>query len=141
MATIHVDIVSAEGHVFSGPASLVVADGTEGQIGIAPRHAPLLTVLVPGEIRVLREGDPELVFYVSGGILEVQPQRVTVLADTAVRGEEIDEQAAAEDRRRAEQAMKSAVQKDDIARAQRELIEAAARYRVRQRLRGHRSEK
>jgi ATP synthase F1 epsilon subunit len=92
--TIHVDIVSAEGELFSGEAVLVIAPGTLGELGIAPRHAPLLTTLKPGNVRVQVEGQDEQVFYVGGGALEVQPNRVTVLADTAARAKDLDEAEA-----------------------------------------------
>jgi F-type H+-transporting ATPase subunit epsilon len=130
MSTIAIDIVSVDGAVYSGRATLVVADAIEGQLGIAPRHAPLLTRLVPGTVRVLRGDEPELLFYVGGGILEVQPHHVTVLADVAERGEDIDEAAALAARERAEAAVRATTEKSDLARAERELIEAAARYRV-----------
>lgn len=130
MSTILVDIVSLEGHVFSGRATLVIAQGSEGQLGIAPRHMPLLTRLVPGEIRVIRGVDDELAFYVTGGILEVQPHHVTVLGDSVVRDGGLTDAAAAEARAQAEQALRGAVNKEDLLRAERGLIEAQARYRA-----------
>lgn len=138
MATIHVEIVSAEGHIWSGDANLVVAPARMGEVGIAPRHAPLLTTLKPGELRVQREGQEELFFYVTGGILEVQPKQVTVLADTALRAEQLDESAADEARRKAEEALKGASTKEDLAHAQAQLVEAAARYQAAQKLKGKR---
>lgn len=138
MTTIHVEIVSAEGHIWSGDANLVVAPARMGEVGIAPRHAPLLTTLKPGELRVQREGQDELFFYVTGGILEVQPKQVTVLADTALRAEQLDEQAADEARRKAEEALKGASTKEDLAHAQAQLVEAAARYQAAQKLKGKR---
>ena len=90
MATIAVDIVSVEGHIWSGEANLLIAPGRMGEVGIAPRHAPMLTTLRPGDLRVQRDGQEELFFYVSGGILEVQPKKITVLADTALRAEQLD---------------------------------------------------
>jgi F-type H+-transporting ATPase subunit epsilon len=138
MATIHVEIVSAEGHIYSGEANLVVAPARMGEVGIAPRHAPMLTTLRPGDLRVQRDGQEELFFYVTGGILEVQPKRVTVLADTALRAEQLDEQAADEARRRAEELLKGAGTKEDLAHAQMQLVEAAARYRAAQKLKGKR---
>lgn len=136
MKTFLVDIVSAEGHVYSGEASLLVVDACEGQLGIAARHAPLLTRLNPGEVRVVIGADEERVFFVSGGILEVQSHHVTVLADTALRGEEIDEDSAAAARLHAEQAVHGAHAKQDLRRAEHELAEANARYRVLLRLKG-----
>ena len=137
--TIHVDIVSAEGEIYSGDADMVIAPAKMGDVGIAPRHAPLLTDLRPGEVRVqVPDQDDELFFYVTGGILEVQPHLVTVLADTALHAGQLDEQAAMEARRAAEEAMKGATAKEDIARAQEQLVEAAARYRAAQKLKGKR---
>ena len=92
--TIHVDIVSAEGEIFSGAASMVFAPASEGDIGVAPRHAPLLSLLKPGEVRVQTPDGQEHHFFVGGGAIEVQPARVTVLADTALRAKDIDEAAA-----------------------------------------------
>ena len=105
MASIRVDIVSAEGEIFSGEAEMVFAPGQLGEIGIPPRHAPLLTDLKPGEVRVQPPEGEERVFYVSGGILEVQPQRVTVLANSALRAEDLDEAAAFEAREKAREAL------------------------------------
>jgi F-type H+-transporting ATPase subunit epsilon len=137
MSTINVVIVSAEGQVFSGAAEMVIAPARMGEVGIAPRHAPLLTTLKPGEIRIKAPGGEEQFFYVTGGVLEVQPHLVTVLADTCLHGDALDEAAAAEDRRRAEEAMKGAA-KEDLKRAQEQLVEAEARYRAAQRLKGKR---
>jgi F-type H+-transporting ATPase subunit epsilon len=139
MATIKVDIVSAEGKIWAGEASLVIAPARMGEVGIAPRHAPLLTTLRPGDLRVQREGQDELFFYVTGGILEVQPKQVTVLADTALRAEQLDEAAAAEARKAAEEALKGAATKEDLAHAQEQLVEASARYRAAQKLKGKRN--
>lgn len=138
MSTIRVEIVSAEGHIWSGEANLVIAPARMGEVGIAPRHAPLMTTLKPGDLRVQRDGEEELFFYVTGGILEVQPTQVTVLADTALRGEQLDESAADEARKAAEEALKGAGTKEDLAHAQQQLIEAAARYRAAQKLKGKR---
>lgn len=126
MATIQIDIVSAEGQIHRGEAAMVFAPAEEGEVGIAPRHAPLLTRLKPGAVRVREEGGGELAFFVSGGILEVQPNLVTVLADTAVRARDVDDAKAAEARQRAEDMMANAKSDLDIARAQAELIQAAA---------------
>ncbi len=140
MATIHVEIVSVEGHIYSGDANLVICPAKMGEVGIAPRHAPLLTTLRPGEVRVQSEGKEEVFLYVTGGILEVQPSQVTILADTALRAEQLDEAAADEARRKAEEALKGATGKEDLAHAQEQLVEAAARYRAAQKLKGKRRE-
>lgn len=132
---IHVDIVSAEGEIYSGTAEMVFASAIEGDVGIAPRHAPLLTRLRPGEVRVRDENQNEEFFYVSGGILEVQPHIVTVLADTAERAKDIDEAEAQEAKRRAEERLQQTESDIDYARAQAELAEAAARLRAVQKLR------
>ena len=129
MPTIHVDIVSAEGEIFSGEASMVFAPGIMGELGIAPRHAPLLTALKAGEVRVQNEAG-EHFFFVSGGILEIQPFKVTVLADTALRAADIDEAAAVAAQQKAEEALKDSQDNVDFARAQTELAEAAARLKV-----------
>jgi len=123
---IHVDIVSAEQEIWSGAANMVFAPGVLGELGIAPRHSPLLTSLVPGEVRVRDEHDQESSFFISGGILEIQPHLVTILADTAVRAEDLDEAAALEAKRRAEEAMADRKSDMDYARARAELAELAA---------------
>src|SRR5690606_30702508 len=102
MSTIRCDIVSAEEEIFHGTVSMVVATGEMGELGIAPRHAPLITRLKPGQVRVILENGDEQFFYVSGGILEVQPQVVTVLADTAIRAKDLDEAAASKAKAEAE---------------------------------------
>ena len=126
MSSIHVDIVSAEGQIHQGEASMVFAPAEMGELGIAPRHAPLLTRLKPGAVRVKQENGEELAFFVGGGILEVQPHLVTVLADTALRAKDVDEAAAAQAKQRAEEAMSNAKSDIDLARAQADLIQAAA---------------
>ncbi len=136
MAVIHVDIVSAEGAIFSGDADFVVAPASQGDVGIAPRHAPLLTELRPGPVRVQREGEDEQLFYVTGGLLEIQPSAVTVLADSALRPEQLDMDAAEDARRKAEEALAGATEKTDIEKAQRDLAEASARHRALKKLRG-----
>ncbi|MGO9423913.1 MAG: F0F1 ATP synthase subunit epsilon [Steroidobacteraceae bacterium] len=136
--TIHVDIVSAEGQIFSGDATMVFAPGSQGELGIAPRHAPLLTTLKAGEVRVQEEGEEEHVFYVGGGALEVQPHLVTVLADTAARARDLDEAAAQAAKQRAEDAIRTRGDKMDIAEAQAELARAVAQLRAIERLRKRR---
>ncbi len=138
MATIKVDIVSAEGEIYSGEAAMVYAPARMGEVGIAPRHAPLLTALKPGEVRVEDPEGKEHFFYITGGMLEIQPHLVTVLADTALRGEQLDEAAALAAQQAAEDALKGASEETDLARAQQELAEARARYRAAQRLKGQR---
>jgi F-type H+-transporting ATPase subunit epsilon len=133
--TIHVDIVSAEGQIFSGEASMVFVPGSQGDLGIAPRHAPLLTTLKAGEVRVQTEGAEEQSFYVGGGSLEVQPNRVTVLADTAARAKDLDEAAALAAKQRAEDALRQHTDKVDIAEAQAELARVVAQLRAIERLR------
>lgn len=136
MSSIKIDIVSAEGEIYSGEAAMIYAPAKMGEVGIAPRHAPLLTALKPGEVRVQDQDGKEHFFYITGGMLEVQPHLVTVLADTALRGEELDEVAAQEAQKQAEEALKGASAKTDIKRAQAELVEANARYRAAQKLKG-----
>lgn len=138
MATIKVDIVSAEGEIHSGDAAMVFAPAKMGEVGIAPRHAPLLTPLKPGEVRVQDESGNEDSYYITGGMLEVQPHLVTVLADTALRGDQLDEAAALAAQQDAEEALKGASEETDVARAQGELAEARARYRAAQKLKGKR---
>jgi F-type H+-transporting ATPase subunit epsilon len=133
--TIHVDIVSAEGQIFSGEASMVFVPGSQGELGIAPRHAPLLTTLKAGEVRVQSEGREEQSFYVGGGALEIQPHLVTVLADTAARAKDLDEAAAIAAKQRAEEAMRTRGDKVQIAEAQAELVRAVAQLRAIERLR------
>ena len=138
MATIHVDIVSAEGEIHSGDAAMVFAPAKMGEVGIAPRHAPLLTALKPGEVRVQDTEGNEHFFYITGGMLEVQPHAVTVLADTALRGDQLDEAAALAARDEAARALEGIAEDTDIAKAQAELAEAEARYRAAQKLKGKR---
>ena len=133
--TLHVDIVSAEAGIFSGTAERVFAPGTMGELGILPRHAPLLTTLRPGEVRVELPGGEEQIFYVSGGILEIQPHVVTVLSDTALRAHDLDEAKALEAKQRAEDAMRDKSGELDYAKAQSELAEAVAQLQTIQRLR------
>jgi len=137
--TIHVDIVSAEGEIFSGPAKMVFLPAAEGEIGVAPRHAPLLALLKAGEVRVQPPEGAEMSFYVGGGAIEVQPARVTVLADTAARATDLDEAAALSARQRAEEALAAKVDKIELAEAQAELVRAAAQLKLIQKLRKIRS--
>ena len=125
--TIHVDVVSAEEAIFSGEASFVVLPGEMGELGIYPRHTPLITRIKPGAVRIRRSdnGEEELVF-VAGGILEVQPNSVTVLADTAIRGHDLDEAKVLEAKKRAEEAMRDAKSDIDLAAAQGEFATMAA---------------
>jgi F-type H+-transporting ATPase subunit epsilon len=138
MATIQVDIVSAEGEIHSGEAQMVFAPALMGEVGIAPRHAPLLSPLNPGEVRVQTTDGQELGFYITGGMLEVQPHAVTILADTALRGDQLDEAAALAARQAAEKALEGATGETDLKKAQAELAEAEARYRAAQKLKGKR---
>jgi F-type H+-transporting ATPase subunit epsilon len=133
--TIHIDIVSAEGQIFSGEASMVFVPGSQGELGIAPRHAPLLTTLSAGEVRVQTDGQEEQSFYVGGGALEIQPHLVTVLADTAARAHDLDEAAALAAKQRAEDAVRDRKDKVEIAEAQAELLRAMAQLRAIERLR------
>jgi F-type H+-transporting ATPase subunit epsilon len=133
--TIQVDIVSAEAEIYSGPAIMVFAPGVMGELGILPRHTPLLTTLKPGEVRVHTEDGTEESFYVSGGILEIQPHVVTVLSDTAMRAKDVDEAAALEAKQRAEQAMQDRSSDYNEARALAELASAIAQLEAIQRLR------
>ena len=130
----HVDIVSAEREIFSGEAEMVFAPAEMGELGITPRHAPLLTRMKPGTVRV-QHGGEESVFYVSGGILEIQPHAVTVLSDTALRARDIDEAAAHEAKRKAEEALANRTDDLDVARAQAELLEAVARLKALEQIR------
>ena len=135
MNTIHVDIVSAEGQIFSGPARMVFVPASEGEIGVMPRHAPLLTLLKPGEVRVQPPEGAEQSFYVGGGALEIQPNKVTVLADTAARAKDLDEAAAVAARQRAEQALAGHLDKISQAEALAELARAIAQLKMIERLR------
>jgi F-type H+-transporting ATPase subunit epsilon len=133
--TIHIDIVSAEKEIFSGLAEMVFAPAELGEVGIAPRHAPMITKLKPGEVRVKISADESHPFYISGGILEVQPHLVTILADTAIRAKDIDEAAALEAKAKAEEALADKSGKIDYATAQARLAEAVMQLRTLDRLR------
>ncbi|WP_428356908.1 F0F1 ATP synthase subunit epsilon [Methyloprofundus sp.] len=133
--TIHVDIVSAEKEIFSGLAEMVFAPAELGEVGITPRHAPLISKLNPGEVRVKVSEKETQEFFVSGGLLEVQPHLVTVLADTAIRAKDIDEAAALEAKAKAEEALDDRSGKIDYATAQAQLAEAMMQLRALDRLR------
>ena len=130
-----VDIVSAEKEIFSGSAEMVFAPAIQGEIGIAPGHTPLLTLLGPGEIRVKTSEEEEVSFYVSGGMIEVQPQMVTVLSDTAARTEDLDEASVKKARAAVEKALEDRGDAMDYAKARAQLAETAAQMRAIQRLR------
>jgi F-type H+-transporting ATPase subunit epsilon len=138
MSTIQVDIVSAEGEIFAGPAAMVFLPASEGDIGVAPRHAPLLTLLKAGEVRVKTPEGEELSFFVGGGVLEIQPHRVTVLADTAARAKDLDEAAAVAARQRAEEMLAGQVDRVTQAQALAELQRAIAQIKMIQKLRNPR---
>ena len=133
-STIRCDIVSAEEEIFHGEAQLVVATGEEGELGIVPRHAPLITRLKPGQVRVIAENGEEQFFYVSGGILEVQPQVVTVLTDTAIRAKDLDEAAARRAKDEAQRVLADRTDAVEIAQAQVELAQAIAQLQTIERL-------
>ena len=135
MSTIQCDIVSAEAEIFSGEASLVVVSGEEGELGIAPRHAPLLTRIKPGQVRVMLPEGGEEFYYVSGGMLEVQPHVVTVLADTATRAADLDEAAAVRAKEEAERALADRSADMEMAEAQSQLVEAVAKLAALEHLR------
>ncbi len=132
--TIHVDIVSAEEQIFSGPAEMVYAPAIMGEVGIAPRHTPLISPLKPGEVRLDIGNGKEEFFFISGGILEVQPHVVTVLSDTAIRADDLDEAAAIEAKRRAEAALADQKTDIDVAKARAEIAAAAAQIAAIQKL-------
>jgi F-type H+-transporting ATPase subunit epsilon len=133
--TIHVDIVSAEREIFSGLAEMVFAPAEIGEVGIAPRHAPLITKLKPGEVRVKISASEEHPFYISGGLLEVQPHLVTILADTAIRAKDIDEAAALQAKAKAEEALADKSGQMDYVTAQARLLEAMMQLKTLDRLR------
>ncbi|MES2091096.1 MAG: F0F1 ATP synthase subunit epsilon [Pseudomonadota bacterium] len=136
MSTIHVDVVSAEESIFSGEATLVSLPGESGELGILPRHTPLITRIKPGAVRIMRADNNEEEFvFVAGGLLEVQPGCVTVLADTAIRGKDLDEAKATEAKRLAKESLQTAKGDLDLARAQSELQIMIAQLAAIQRLR------
>jgi F-type H+-transporting ATPase subunit epsilon len=132
--TVHCDIVSAEESIFSGLVEMVIAAGDNGDLGVMYGHAPLLTGLIPGPVRVIKQGGEEEVFYVSGGYLEVQPSVVTILADTALRADDIDEASAKQAQQDAQQAIANQSGEFDYSRAATQLAEAAAQIRAVQQL-------
>lgn len=133
--TMHVNIVSAENEIYSGTVIQVFAPAAMGEVGVMPRHAPMLSTLKAGEVRVLLQDGGEETFYVSGGILEIQPHIVTILSDTAMRAADIDENAAMEAKNRAEAAMKDKASEMDYAKAKSELLEAVAQIEMLKKLR------
>ena len=135
MATLHVDVVSAEENIFSGEAKFVALPGENGELGILPRHTPLITRIKPGAVRIERDDGQEEFIFVAGGILEVQPGTVTVLADTAIRGKDLDEAKAIEAKKLAEEAMRNAKSDIDLAKAQGEFATMAAQIAAIQKLR------
>ena len=135
MAVMRVEIVSAEREIWSGEGNMVFAPGEMGELGIAPNHTPLLTRLKPGDVRVQREGADEQFFFISGGLLEVQPHVVTVLSDTAIRAADLDESAAKQARQQAEQALQDKTSAMDYAQAKAELANAMAQLRANEKAR------
>ncbi|HHW4680076.1 MAG TPA: F0F1 ATP synthase subunit epsilon [Xylella taiwanensis] len=135
MSTIRCDIVSAEQEIFRGEATLVVATGELGELGIAPKHAPLITCLKPGKVVVTTLNGEQLDFAISGGILEVQPQVVTILADSAVRADAIDEAAVRKAKEEAERILANRGETIDVAKAQQQLLEAVVQMQALERLR------
>jgi F-type H+-transporting ATPase subunit epsilon len=137
--TMHIDIVSAEREIFSGTVNMVVAPAEEGDIGIMPRHSPLITRMKPGEVKVTREGEDDQFFYVSGGILEIQPHVVTILSDTAIRARDLDEERVNEMKRHAEAALAEKASEFEEAKALAELAQITAQLRIleKRRMRGH----
>ena len=140
MSTFHVDVVSAEESIFAGEAKFVVLPGEAGELGIYPKHTPLITRIKPGAVRILRaDNDDEEFVFVAGGILEIQPDRVTVLADTAIRGHDLDEAKASDAKRRAEEAVANAKSDIDLAKATSELAIMAAQIAAISKLRQRRA--
>ncbi len=126
----HLDIVSAEEKIFSGNVKNIIAAAMMGEVGIYPKHTPMITPLKPGEVKIITEDDEEQLFFISGGILEVQPDTVTVLADTAIRGEDLDEAKAIESKKRAEEALSDKGDKIDVAKALADLAQASAQIKM-----------
>tara|TARA_B100000795_G_scaffold54208_1_gene35510 strand:+ start:125 stop:544 length:420 start_codon:yes stop_codon:yes gene_type:complete len=130
MSKMHLDIVSAEEKIFSGNVKNIIAAAMMGEVGIYPKHTPMITPLKPGEVKIITEDDEEQLFFISGGILEVQPDTVTVLADTAIRGEDLDEAKAIESKKRAEEALSDKGDKIDVAKALADLAQASAQIKM-----------
>ena len=130
MSIMHLDIVSAEEKIFSGNVKNIIAAAMMGEVGIYPKHTPMITPLKPGEVKIITEEDEEKLFFISGGVIEVQPDIVTVLADTAIRGEDLDEAKAEESKKRAEEALADKSDNIDAAKALAELAQAAAQLKV-----------
>jgi|TARA_A200000113_G_scaffold213079_1_gene215172 F-type H+-transporting ATPase subunit epsilon len=126
----HLDIVSAEEEIFSGNVKNIIAAAMMGEVGIYPKHTPMITPLKPGEVKIITEQDEEMLFFISGGVIEVQPEIVTVLADTAIRGEDLDEAKAEESKKRAEEALADKSDNIDAAKALAELAQAAAQLKM-----------
>ncbi|HTP46868.1 MAG TPA: F0F1 ATP synthase subunit epsilon [Casimicrobiaceae bacterium] len=137
--TIHVDVVSAEELIYSGEAEFVVLPGVMGELGVYPKHTPLITQIQPGQVRIKVPGEEEQIVFVQGGFLEVQPDVVTVLSDTAIRARDLDEAKALEAKRRAEEALQNKTSSQEIATAEGELASAVAQLAAIRRLRGRRT--
>ena len=131
----HLDIVSAEEKIFSGNVKNIIAAAMMGEVGIYPKHTPMITPLKPGEVKIITEEDEEKLFFISGGVIEVQPDIVTVLADAAIRGEDLDEAKAEESKKRAEEALADKSDNIDAAKALAELAQAAAQLKVIEKIR------
>lgn len=130
MSIMHLDIVSAEEEIFSGNVKNIIASAIMGEVGIYPKHTPMITPLKPGEVKIINEENEEKLFFISGGVIEVQPDIVTVLADTAIRGKDLDEAKAIESKKRAEEALADKSDNIDAAKALAELAQAAAQLKM-----------
>tara|TARA_B100001063_G_C16564290_1_gene452592 strand:- start:83 stop:502 length:420 start_codon:yes stop_codon:yes gene_type:complete len=130
MSIMHLDIVSAEEEIFSGNVKNIIASAIMGEVGIYPKHTPMITPLKPGEVKIITEENEEKLFFISGGVIEVQPDVVTVLADTAIRGKDLDEAKAIESKKRAEEALADKSDNIDAAKALAELAQAAAQLKM-----------
>ena len=130
MSIMHLDIVSAEEEIFSGNVKNIIASAIMGEVGIYPKHTPMITPLKPGEVKIITEENEEKLFFISGGVIEVQPDIVTVLADTAIRGKDLDEAKAMESKKRAEEALADKSDNIDAAKALAELAQAAAQLKM-----------